>query len=611
MSVAKPILDYIDTIKVRRDIRGSGKEFRTLLGYFKRYIHLLAIVVILSALNAYLFTLEPLYTAQIIDKVVVGQQYALLQNLVLMLFISVIGIGLLTFGENFVNAYTAEHIVRDMRANYYRELVEKSFLFYDSNAVGDLISRATLDLQAVQQFSASFFSSIFDSVFTVGAVIIVMFSISPTTALISLLPMPFVAYFQVSQFTKVRPMMRKMMLILGKCAAYIQQDIIGMKNVRIFRREKGMEDDFKVVENRYVVTAVEATRIQARYMPSAQAILYVGIAFIYVYGSSLIVGPTPTLTVGELILFGRYLQKLVAPLRSVSNMVGNWVNASASIERINEITNATGDVKDGPEAREIQIERGEVEFRDVNFGYTEDTSVLMDISFKAQPGEKIAILGATGSGKTSLVYLIPRFYDVHSGSIMIDGINIQDFKIDCLRKQIGLVLQDVFLFSGTIRDNIAFGKTDATMDEIIAVAKLARINDFIESLPEQYDSLVGERGITLSGGQKQRLTIARAILTNPKILILDDSLSFVDAKTEQEIQQAVEEAMKGRTTFMIAQRLSTIKNADKILVLEKGKIAEFGTHSELMAENSIYKRIYETQFLEKAPEAESEAEARN
>jgi ATP-binding cassette subfamily B protein len=252
-------------------------------------------------------------------------------------------------------------------------------------------------------------------------------------------------------------------------------------------------------------------------------------------------------------------------------------------------------------AKDIAIERGEVEFNNVNFGYTNDTNVLTDVSFTAKAGEKIAILGSTGSGKTSLVNLIPRFYDVKSGSIKIDGVDIKKYTLISLQKQIGLVLQDVFLFTGTIYSNISLGKPDATMEEVINAAKLARIHDFVDSLPDKYNSYVGERGVTLSGGQKQRITIARAILTNPKIMILDDSLSFVDAKTEQEIQQALEDAMKGRTTFIIAQRLSTIKNADKILVLEEGRVAEFGTHNELMAKGGTYKGVYETQFLEKTP----------
>jgi len=279
------------------------------------------------------------------------------------------------------------------------------------------------------------------------------------------------------------------------------------------------------------------------------------------------------------------------------------VNAAAGLERVYGIADLPVEVADRPGAKEIAIPSGQVEFRNVTFGYAKDRPVLRDVSFKVSPGERIAILGATGSGKTSLMYLIPRFYDVALGSVLIDGTDVRNFKLSNLRRQIGIVMQDVFIFSGTIRDNIAFGKPDASLEEVAAAAKLARIHDFVETLPDGYNTIVGERGITLSGGQKQRLTIARALLTDPRILILDDSLSFVDAKTEQAIQEAIEEAMKGRTCFMIAQRLSTIKNADRIMVLDSGEIAELGTHSELIAKDGIYRRIYETQFLEKVPEA--------
>jgi len=286
---------------------------------------------------------------------------------------------------------------------------------------------------------------------------------------------------------------------------------------------------------------------------------------------------------------------------------GTWINASAGLERIYEIMDIPEDVRDSQNSSEVPIEDGQVEFQNVTFGYVKDRPVLKNISFKANPGEKIAILGATGSGKTSLVYLIPRFYDIDSGTILIDSKEIRSFRLDSLRRQIGLVLQDVFIFTGTVKDNIAFGRPEASMDEITSAAKLARIHDFIMTLSEGYNTVVGERGVNLSGGQRQRITIARALLANPKILILDDALSFVDAKTEKEIQGAIEEAMKNRTSFIIAQRLSTIKNADKIMVLDNGEIVEFGRHDELMAKNTVYRRIYETQFLEKAPEEILEA----
>jgi ATP-binding cassette subfamily B protein len=280
--------------------------------------------------------------------------------------------------------------------------------------------------------------------------------------------------------------------------------------------------------------------------------------------------------------------------------LGSWITAYAGLERVLEIKDAPRNVEDLPGAEDIPIDKGKLELQNVTFGYAKDRPVLKNITFTVQPGEKIAILGATGSGKSSLIYLVPRFYDIQYGGIKIDGIDIRRFKLASLRRQIGVVLQDVFLFTGTIKENIAFGKPDASMDQIVEAAKAARISDFIESLPNGYDTLVGERGVTLSGGQKQRITIARALITNPRILIMDDSLSFVDAKTEQEIQAAIEAATKTRTTLIIAQRFSTIKTAEKILVLDNGSVAEFGTHEELMANNGVYRKVYETQFIQKA-----------
>ncbi|MCX6649080.1 MAG: ABC transporter ATP-binding protein [Candidatus Bathyarchaeota archaeon] len=589
-------------MKPRTDIRGSGKELRMILGYHRPYIPLCVLTVIFSAVRAVLFALEPLYLAQIINKVIIGGQTALLPGLVLSTVLAVLGVGVFTFFETFANGYVAELVIRDIRSDYYRSLEEKSFGFFDSNSVGDLISRATMDLQAVNNFSANWLMHIFDSLFVVVACLWIMYPINPMLTLITFAPMPLVAYLQIRQFTQVRPLFRKMMLILGKLGAYVQQNIIGMKNVRIFEMEDGMKDGFEEVESRYVATAISAGKIQALYVPSPQTVLQIGMAFVYIYGTSLLLGPNPILIVGNLLLFATYMQRIVPQLNQLANIVGAWINSSASLERINEIRDTPVDVKEAPDAKGLQIQRGEVEFRGVSFGYSKEIDILSDISFRAEAGEKIAILGATGSGKTSLIYLIPRFYDPHEGSIKIDGVDIRDYKIDSLQRQVGIVLQDVFLFSGTLKSNISFGKPEASDEEIVNAAKLARIHDFIESLPDKYNSYVGERGVTLSGGQKQRITIARAILTNPKILILDDSLSFVDAKTEQEIQQALEEAMRGRTTFIIAQRLSTIKNADKILVLEKGRVAEFGRHAELMAENGIYRRVYETQFLDKSAE---------
>ena len=602
MSVAKPILEYVRAIKIQTDVPRSMKAFKRLLRYHRPYLYLFIFIIVLAALRSYLFTLEPLYTAQIIDKVIVEGNHDLLLSLVLNIVIATVAFGVTNFIITYVNGYAAQLVIRDVRSDYYSSLQGKSFKFFDSTTVGDLISRATVDLQAVDMFLRTWVGVLTNAIFAVVMVFAVMYSINPAMSLIAIMPMPLIFYFTTKLWTTTMPLFRKMMLILGRLGAYVQQNILGMKNVRIFSKEEEMDEGFKEVEEIFVDTAITAGRIQSRYMPSAQAILTLGITLVYIYGGNLIAAPSSIFTIGMLTLFARYMMRLSFPLRDLSLLSGTWINASAGIERIYEVIDIPGDVKMMPDAAAVRIDGGEVEFRNVTFGYVKDRPVLRNVSFKVNSGEKIAILGATGSGKSSLIYLIPRFYDVDSGSILIDGVDVRDFKLSSLRRQIGLVLQDVFIFSGTVKSNIVFGRTDASMDEIISAAKLARIHDFVEMLPQGYNTLVGERGVTLSGGQRQRITIARALLTDPKILILDDSLSFVDAKTEQKIQEAIDEAMKGRTCFIIAQRLSTIKGADRIMVLDNGEIAEFGTHSQLMSGGNIYKRIYETQFLEKAPE---------
>jgi len=603
MSAAKPLLDYVKALKPRKSFKESASALKRLLAYHKKYGLYILLTVGLSVVRSYLFTLEPLYTSLIIDKVISGGAYDLLLGYLAMILVSGVGVGLCAFAMAYVQGVMSQYIVRDIRSEYYSSLQEKSFSFYDSTAVGDLISRATMDLQVVDAFVRTWLGTIFNAIFLVASILLILYSVSPTMTLIPLATMPLIFFFTTRLWVNTMPLFRNMQLILGKLSSYIQQNIIGMKTVRIFRRENDMVDGFKQVERVYVDTAITAGKIQAEYMPISSTILSLGITLVYVYAALSTDSAGMAFTVGNIILFARYMMRMSFPLRDLSMLLGTWMNASAGLERVLEVTDAQKTVEDLPGAEDMTISEGKVQFENVTFGYSRKRPVLTDVNFTVSPGEKIAILGATGSGKSSLIYLIPRFYDVDSGRILIDGIDVKKFRLSSLRKQVGVVLQDVFLFSGTIRDNIALGKPDASLEEVIEAAKTARIHDFIESLPSKYEAVVGERGVTLSGGQKQRITIARALIANPKILIMDDSLSFVDARTEQEIQSAVEEATKSRTTFIIAQRLSTIKNADRILVLDNGRIIEFGTHSELMAANGTYKRVYETQFLGKAPES--------
>jgi len=612
MSVAKPILEYIKTIKTQANVLRSTSMFKRLLTYHKRYLPLIILVVGLTILGSYLFTLEPLFTAQIIDQVIVQRKTELLQGLIINIVLAIVSFGILNFIIAYVQGYFAQMVVKDLRSDYYSKLQRKSFKFFDASAVGDLVSRATMDVQAVEAFVKTWLGTVTSTIFVAIIAFVIMYSINPIMSLLAVAPLPLVFYFQAQLWIKTMPMFRKMMLILGRLGAYVQQNIIGMKVVRIFRGEDELVLGFRQVEEEFVETAINAGKIQSKYMPTASAIVTLGIIGVYIYGGNLVAAPAAILSIGGLTLFARYMMRMSFPLRDLSMLSGTWINAAAGLERIFQIMDIPEDVNNAEPTNDLKPvpEEGEVEFKNVTFSYSKERPVLKNISFRANPGEKIAILGATGSGKTSLVYLIPRFYDPDSGNILIDGRDIRSCGLSNLRRKIGLVLQDVFIFTGTLKDNIVFSKPDASMEEIESAAKMARIHDFINSLPEGYDTLVGERGITLSGGQRQRITIARALLAKPKILILDDALSFVDAKTENEIQQAIEDAMKGKTSFIIAQRLSTIKNADRIMVLDKGEIVELGTHDELIAKNSVYKRIYETQFLEKWSERTLEAGAK-
>ena len=422
MSVARPILSYVKNIPTQADIPHTINAFKRLIKYHKRFAGFFALIVILAAVKSYLFTLEPLFTAEIIDQVITQGNYNLLEPLVIDLVFAVGGYALLNYVATYSQAYVAQLIERRIRSDYYTSLQGKPFKFYDSTQVGDLVSRATLDLQQLEQFLNSWTGTVATSIFSVIIMLAIMFPINATMTLVAVVPVVISFYLNSKLFVSTMPLFRKMQLILGRLGSYIQQNILGMKVVRIFRREHELEDGFKQVENIYVNTAIRAGRIQSMYLPSAPTILTLGITIIYLYGGNLIASPNSTLTLGGLFMFATYMLRLAQPLRDVSLLIGMWINASAGLERVIEIIDAPSEVRDSTEAEDIHIRNGLVEFRNVTFGYDKNKPVLRNINFIIEPGERIAILGATGSGKTSLVYLIPRFYDVDSGEILIDDL---------------------------------------------------------------------------------------------------------------------------------------------------------------------------------------------
>jgi ATP-binding cassette subfamily B multidrug efflux pump len=568
----------------------------------------MGLALVLIELAAYAGALEPLYTQQIIDAVIVYHQYDQLNALVLLLIATVVGISLFTLVQQYIQAYVGQHVMATIRRGLMENLQRKSFAFYDRNAVGQIVSRMTVDVETIGRLLGSLFENVATVVLGIATSFLIMYSIHPTMAVLALAPMPVIFIFTLRFSSKMFPLMRTQQEILGVMDVDVQQNIFGMKVVRSFRQEDRAVASFERLGGQYLRNGILSGKLRAENMPLLAFTMTTGVAAIYLYGGSLILAPAAALTIGQLYMFTRYMTRLILPLRQLSVTISLYTNAMAGAERIFGIMDEAPDVQDAAAASPLPPVRGEVQFDHVSFAYLPGKPVLEDVTFTAAPGEVIAILGATGSGKSTLIYLIPRFYDVTGGRVLIDGRDVRDVTLHSLRWQVGVVLQEVILFTGTIRDNLTFGKPDATQDEVEAAAKLAKAHDFITAFPQGYNTLVGERGITLSGGQKQRVAIARTLLTDPRILILDDSLSFVDAKTEQDIQQALKAVMQGRTTFVIAQRLSTIKNAHRILVLDNGRIAEVGTHEELMALHRIYRQIYETQFealLDEPPEAQT------
>jgi len=459
-----------------------------------------------------------------------------------------------------------------------------------------LMVRATDDVEKVRLFiGQGLLLALQSVVLLVGTLIIISLSNwQLTLAILPILPIAMILFMVFS--TVAQPLFMQVQIRLSKLNTLLQENLAGLKVVKAFAREPSEQKKFVKSADDLMSQQLKVLRVMTFLMPTIFLIANLGQAIVlYAGGTQIING---TMTLGQYQEFSLYLMFVFMPIGQLGIIITQMAQASASAGRVFEIMDAKNDVTDKPDAIALPEIRGVVEFKEVSFKYPGGAQVLNKMSFVAQPGQTVALLGATGSGKSSIINLIPRFYDPTSGSITIDGRDLRDVTIDSLRKQIGIVLQETNLFTGTIHDNIAFGRPDATEAEVITAAKAAAAHDFILEFPQGYDTPVGERGATLSGGQKQRIAIARALLLDPHILILDDSTSSVDLVTEYKIQQALDRLMKGRTSFVIAQRISTVLNADQILVLDKGTIAARGTHEELMEDSEIYAQIYQSQLVE-------------
>ncbi|MBQ7841041.1 MAG: ABC transporter ATP-binding protein [Lachnospiraceae bacterium] len=574
-------------------------------GFLKKYRFLMLLGLLMTTILSVLAIVNPYISGLIVDEVIQGGKTELLPKLIAVLLGITLIRGFCRFFSQVVYETCSQGVLYDMRDKVYRKLLIEDFAFYNKKKTGDLMSRQTGDMDAVRHFIAYVIYALYENILLFVFAIIMIFTVSPKLALLMMVVLPFTAYNTYRQSKAVRPTFQRIRNCFSSLNAFVQENISGNRVVKAFAKEDFEMEKFKTHNDDYLDAQLASSKVWMKYLPVFEVLSYALNVILMLYGGWMAI--QGEISLGSLVTVNGYLWMLTVPLR----FVGWWINDihrfTTSVEKIYDTYTEDPKVRMPAAPVERKKMEGNVEFRNVSYT-ADDEDIVKNISFTAKKGQTIGILGSTGAGKSTIMNLLCRFVDTTSGEVLIDGINVKDLNLYDLRDNIGMAMQDIFLFSDTIEGNIAYGRPDCSFEEIHEAAVMADANHFIKQLPDGYDTIVGERGVGLSGGQKQRISLARALLKKPAILILDDTTSAVDMETESYIQDQLKKLDGQCTVFVIAYRISSIKDADLILVMDKGRIIEQGTHSQLVTQNGYYASAFHNQYGE-IPSVDAVSEA--
>lgn len=568
-----------------------------ILSYIKPYMHRLLFAMVCTIMAAAGNLYIPWIIKDMIDEVLADKNGTMLNWIAASIIAIFIVRGLFWYGQNYLMSYVGQSVIIDIRAAVFKKLQRLSVSFYDKNKTGTIMSYVTNDVNALQSAMVENTIEMITEGFILIGSVVAMIYLDWRLTLFTVCTFPVVLWFMEFFGKKIRKTGGRIQECTADITSVLQESVASARVIKSFVREDYEVDRFDV-ENRANFRAnMKNAQLMATLTPVVELVAAIGVTMIIWYGGNNVINGT--ITAGSLVAFLTYAVNISNPIKRLTRVIGNIQKALAAAQRVFMIIDMPEEIAESRDAKQLPEVSGKVEFKNVSFAYDDKGNVITDLSFSVKPGEVIAIVGPSGAGKSTIANLLPRFYDVNKGDIKIDGHSVREVTLDSLREQVGIVPQETMLFNGSVYNNILYGRLDATKEEIEAAAKAANAHDFIMQLTDGYETKLGDRGVNLSGGQRQRIAIARAILKNPRILILDEATSALDTESERVVQEALDRLMVGRTSFVIAHRLSTVKNADKILVLEKGNLVESGTHDELLALDGLYAHLYKIQYRNK------------